>query len=464
VELLTLSEQVEAIRSGSLRAVEAVSGYLTRSEKSQDRLNAYTALHAERALAEAERIDRMIAAGDDPGPLSGAAIAVKDLIDQAGQVTTCGSAFYRRRADRSAVALARLEAAGAVVIGRTGLHEFAYGFSSENEWFGPVRNPWDPDTSPGGSSGGSAVAASADLAAGAIGTDTGGSIRVPAALCGVFGLKATHGRVPLTGVFPLASSLDTVGPLTRSVEDTALLYLTMAGYELSDPWSAPIPVETPDLDHASVADLVAGVPQPWVDQAPAARDVRDAFDRALRRLEELGVRIEEVREPELLPPGLAYELISGEVATVHRRWFEDPDKQYGVEVAARLSETLDVTLDQYVAAHAWQARLRNVARSIFDRVHVLVTPTVPALRKVIGEDRMDIDDQQLSYRFVLSWFVRLVNHLGVPSLAAPLAVGGSPPPSLQFIGPWWSEDRLLEIGRFLEKAGVLGYRPPDRCR
>jgi aspartyl-tRNA(Asn)/glutamyl-tRNA(Gln) amidotransferase subunit A len=353
----------------------------------------------------------------------------------------------------------RLEAAGAIIIGRTGLHEFAFGFSSENDWFGPVRNPWDTDTSPGGSSGGSAVVAAAGLAAGAIGTDTGGSVRVPAALCGIVGLKVTHGRVPLTGVFPLASSLDTVGPLGRTVDDVAALYEVMAGHDSQDPWSATNLVGPPDTT-TSLKGLVIGVPQPWVEDAPMADYMKEAFFTSLDRLDSLGATVRPVHHPHVQPSRRLSDLINAEVASVHRRWLDDPENRYGAEVADRLQRTLEVSLDDYVAAQAWRAGLRNAVTGLFDEVDVLATPTVGANRKTIGESKILIDDQPMSYRLVLSWFSSLVNHMGVPALAMPLLDTGSPPSSLHLIGPWWSERRLLRIGREMERAGVVGFSPP----
>jgi aspartyl-tRNA(Asn)/glutamyl-tRNA(Gln) amidotransferase subunit A len=211
-----------AVGSGEVTATEVVAAYLEAIGRSGE-LNAFTQVDAEGALAAAAGLDQRRAAGTLPGLLAGVPVALKDIIDQAGRPTTCGSSFYWRQAETSATVAQRLEAAGAVIVGRTGLHEFAFGFSSENPWWGPVRNPWDPTTSPGGSSGGSAAAVAAGLAPVGIGTDTGGSVRVPAALCGLVGLKVTHGRVPLTGVFPLAPSLDTVGPLATTVADPALV-------------------------------------------------------------------------------------------------------------------------------------------------------------------------------------------------------------------------------------------------
>ena len=224
-----IADLAGAVRRREVSATATVQRALDAAEASQVALNGFTFVDREGALARAARIDASIAAGETGGPLSGVPIALKDLIDQSGIPTTNGSAFSAVVPDVSATVVERLEAAGAVVIGRTGLHEFAFGFTSENPHFGPVRNPWDVTLSPGGSSGGSAAVVAAGIVPAAIGTDTGGSVRVPAALCGVIGLKVTHGRVPLTGVTPLAPSLDTVGPIARTVGDVAAVYAAIAG-------------------------------------------------------------------------------------------------------------------------------------------------------------------------------------------------------------------------------------------
>jgi aspartyl-tRNA(Asn)/glutamyl-tRNA(Gln) amidotransferase subunit A len=454
----SLTELAGRIRRREISAPAVIEHYLERSQRSQEELNAYTAL-ADRAGQEAESIDRRIGKGDDPGPLAGVPIAVKDLIDQEGLVTTCGSSFYRHRAQRSATVIRRLEEAGAIIIGRTGLHEFAFGFSSENHWFGPVRNPWDTNTSPGGSSGGSAVATAAGLAAGSIGTDTGGSIRVPAALCGVFGLKVTHGRVPLTGVFPLAASLDTVGPLARTVDDLRAVYHIIAGHDPEDAWSAPRPISTDPTD-ATLDGLRIGVPLPWVREAPMSQHVKDVFGLTLDRLAALGADVREVDEPLIYPTRELVNLINGEVATVHRRWLSEADRPYGPEVADRLAKTLDVTLDDYVAAQQWRIHLRHAVARAFQHVDVLVTPATGSTRKEIGVPTITVGDRPRSYRLVLSWFSSLVNHMGVPAVALPLLLGDAPAPALQMIGPWWGEEKLLAVSGLLEQHGLAGFRPP----
>ncbi|MDX1691366.1 MAG: amidase, partial [Acidimicrobiia bacterium] len=403
-------------------------------------------------------LDRSRARRRSPGLLEGVPVAVKDLLDHEGHITTAGSSFYRHRATSTAMVLRRLEAAGAFIVGRTGLHEFAFGFSSENHWFGPVRNPWDPATSPGGSSGGSAVAVAAGHVPIAVGTDTGGSVRVPAALCGTAGLKVTHGRVPLSGVVPLAPSLDTVGPLTTTVADAELVYEIMAGHDPADPWSFPSEVESRQ-ERLDLGGLRIGVPHPWVDR-PLGEDVRAGFTGALARLAASGAEVRHVTDPLVTPPGMITEAAYGEVAGVHRIWFTDHPDRYGPVVADRLADAMAVDLDTFTRARAWRAGLAHAMERMLRDVDVLVTPTTAVSRKVIGEDLVETEDGTDEYRRALSWFSALVNHAGLPALALPLATDGAPPPSLQIVGPARSERRLLALGRSLEDAGIVAFRPP----
>ncbi|MCB2222584.1 MAG: amidase [Actinobacteria bacterium] len=421
-------------------------------------LNAFTLVDAERALARAARIDAAVAAGEDPGPLAGVPVALKDLIDHAGRPTTCGSGFYREVPAASAAVVERIEAAGGVVVGRTGLHEFAFGFSSENHWFGPVRNPWDPALSPGGSSGGSAVAVAAGMAALGVGTDTGGSVRVPAALCGIAGLKVTHGRVPLHGVFPLAPSIDTVGPLARTIGDLALLYRVMAGDDARDPWSVPRPVAVPS-EPRPLAGLRVGVPSEWVDTALDA-DTGAGFGAALEAAAAAGAVVEEVSAPMLHPGPEITASFRPEVARVHRGWFARHPDRYGPDVAERMAPLFEADPDGYQDALAWRAALRGAFGRLLNRYDVLATPTVAARRKRIGEEHAESRAGPVPYRGAFSRFTALVNHASLPAIALPLASAGTPPPSLQLIGPAWGEDLLLAAGMALEGAGIVGSRPP----
>jgi aspartyl-tRNA(Asn)/glutamyl-tRNA(Gln) amidotransferase subunit A len=449
-----------AVRRGERSARDVVAGALVIAAAQQERLNVNVLIDEERALARAEQIDTQVAAGGDPGPLAGVPVALKDIVDHAGRTTTCGSSFYRSEPSRSATVVERLEAAGAVIITRTGLHEWAYGFSSENPWFGPVRNPLDPTLSPGGSSGGSAAAVAAGQVTIAVGTDTGGSVRVPAALCGVFGLKVTHGRVPLTGVFPLAASLDTVGPIAGSVADLALAYTVMAGHDPADPWSVDRPVVRPGAPRPDLRALRVGIPVEWLDRAPVTDEVAEAFAATVARLQALGASVVEIRDEGLAPPGMIQQLAAGEAGAVHRAWWGE-GKPYGPEVGGRIERAVAVTLDEYVAAQAWRAGVRQRAAAAFAGCDVIATPATGATRKPIGVDTIDTPDGTQHYRSVLSWFTGLVNSMGCPALVGPTAGSAAPPPpALQLVAPWWEEHRLLELAATLESEGVLG-RPPE---
>lgn len=386
-----------------------------------DTHNCFTQVHAD-------------AAGSGEGELAGVPIAVKDLIDHAGQVTTAGSAFYRHRATATAPCLSRLERAGAVVIGRTGLHEFAFGFSSENPWFGPVRNPWDPNLSPGGSSGGSAAAVAAGIVPLAVGTDTGGSVRVPAALCGVLGLKTTHGMVPLDGVFPLAPSLDTVGPISSDLDLLAVAARLMA----ADRWPCQ-PVTTP---------LRLLVPGRWVEEAPLSEKVASAFAAFLAGATEAGIPVTTLSLPELGPSPRQADLFGPEVGRIHGRWRRE-GRPYGDDVGERVDRALATTDEGAAAARRWRRRLTEAMGEALAAGELLVTPTVAALDKPIGIDTID----GTHHRVALSWFTAPVNATGFPALSVPLT-GAGRTASIQLIGPPQSEPRLLEAARRVAERGL----------
>jgi len=449
---------VAAVRAGERSATAIVTDHLERIETAQPHINAFTLVTADAAVAAAERIDAAVAAGNDPGPLAGVPVAVKDIIDQVGLPTTCGAGFPAPPAAADAPAVARLVAAGAVVVGRTNLHEFAFGFSSENHWFGPVHNPWNTTLSPGGSSGGSAAAVAARLVPVALGTDTGGSVRVPAALCGIVGLKVTHGRVPLTGVFPLAASLDTVGPMARSVGDTTLLYAALAGHDPADPWSATRPVTLPGSPPPLAAVRLA-VPHPWVDH-PLAAEVAAGWTWFRNAVAAAGATVADIEIPEIDFPGMVSEAIYPEVAAVHRSRFAAAPDRYGPEVRRRVELAVDGDIDAYLEGLAWRRRMREAAITALRTADVLITPAVAATRKVIGVDTIEIDGESVPYRGPLSMFSALVNHMGLPALALPLDLDGAPPPAIQLIGRPWGEHKLLEIGAALERAGVSAVRTP----
>ena len=447
------------VRTGRLSAAEVVQAALTAAERSQDSLNAFTLIDAEGAMVRARGVDMLVHQGKDPGPLAGVPVALKDLIDQAGLPNTRGGSFPVELSRNSATVVRRLGAAGAVIIGRTNLHEFAFGFTSENPWFGPVHNPWDLETSAGGSSGGSAVAVAAGVVPLAIGTDTGGSVRVPAAMCGVFGLKVTHGRVPLAGVYPLVASFDTVGPLARSVDDLVAAYLVMAGDDHTDPWSRPVSVQSPSSSIEPPRFRI-GVVKQWFETAHS-RDIAASIDQFVESCADVGFEVLTVDEEALRPTQEVTAASRAEVLDVHGARFNDHPERYGPDLRIRLEESKAVTPHDMVAAARWISE----ARAVVDRLQtdgptMLVAPTVGVRSKRIGVDDVDVDGTSVFHRIPLANFTAPVNAIGIPSLSMPITESGTPPVSLQLIGPAWSEAQLLAVARFLESHGLVGFTPP----
>ena len=332
---LTIAEAAAALRDGSLSAVALTESVLARIEETEPVLNAYQLVTADLAREQAARADEELAGGRDRGPLHGIPFALKDLFDTAGIVTTAGSGFLRERVpDEDAFVVARLYEAGIVLTGKLGMHEFAFGTTSDNAHFGTIRNPWNPDYTPGGSSGGSGAAAAAGSALGTLGSDTGGSIRIPAAVCGVSGLKPTRGLVSRNGVFPLSHTLDHAGPLTKSVEDSALILNAIAGYDPADPQSVERPPEdfTRELGR-DLAGLRLGVPRNpmW---ANCADEVVAVCEAALDELRALGAEPVEVELPSFAASRrLVISPVEG--AAFHEPWLRDHPERYSDEVRGK---------------------------------------------------------------------------------------------------------------------------------
>jgi aspartyl-tRNA(Asn)/glutamyl-tRNA(Gln) amidotransferase subunit A len=436
--------------------VELCQALLRRCERLEPTLNAFITLDPERILAEARRTEQELRAGGARGPLHGVPIAVKDLCWTRGERTTGGSKVLADFVpDEDATVVARLRAAGAIVFGKTNTPEFAYGPLNAYH-YGPSRNPWDPSRFTGGSSMGSAAALAGGLAPGAIGSDTGGSIRGPAHWSGVTGLMPTYGRVPLRGVVPLATSLDHVGPMTRSAEDAALLLQALAGHDPLDPTSVAVPV--PDFARETArptAGLRVGVPRGFLWEA-LAPGIGGAVEAALAELRRLGLPVVDVALPEWEAAADAGSiLIRSEAATEYRRVLAERPEDLIPEVRERLEAGVQTSAVEYLEARRAGDRFAHALRRLFADVDVLALPGRPQTAP-----RMDESGRLLEPLSPRNYTVPL-NHPGVPALTVPCGFDGQGLPiGIQLVGPHWAEGTLLAVAHTYQKATDWHRRRP----
>jgi len=477
----TAAEVARRVARGEVAAQALTREHLDRIAARDPRLGAFLTVTADRALDQARRVDAEVAAGRDPGALAGVPVAVKDLLHVQGVPTTCGSRILEGyRPPFTATAVARLERAGAIVIGKTNMDEFAMGSSTENSAFQPTRNPWDLSRVPGGSSGGSAVAVAADMAALALGTDTGGSIRQPAALCGVVGLKPTYGRVSRYGVVAFASSLDQVGPLARTVEDVALAARVMFGADEADATSAS--VEVPDFTAASstgAAGLRVGVPWPFLREGVDA-GVMDAFRASLADLEAAGAKTVEVALPHAGHAIATYYIVATAEASsnlarydgvryglraaagdLRRMYGETRDRGFGPEVKRRIIlGTFVLSAGYYDAYYLRAQQVRTLIRRDFDEAFracdVVAMPTTPTPAFPLGEKTADPLQMYLEDVFTVP-----ANLAGIPGLSVPCGLVGGLPVGLQLLGRPFDEATLFRAGHaYQQRTRHHLARPP----
>src|SRR5579859_5398615 len=447
--LTTISDLAQQVRRGEISPVEITRACLERIEKRNPELNAFITVMADSALAEAQAAEAEIARGQWRGPLHGIPVALKDLIDTAGVRTTAASALHKDRIPKEdAEVVRRLRQAGAVIVGKNNLHEFAYGGSSLISYFGDMHNPWDLGRITGGSSGGSAAAVVAGMACAAIGTDTAGSIREPAALCGCVGLKPTYGRVPSRGVIALSLSLDHVGPLASTVADVAIVLQAIAGYDAADITTSEVPV----ADYVSAAQegaksLRVGVPRPYFfDDLDA--EVASALEHALRGIESL---VAQAREIELNVP-LDRTLQVAESYAYHAENAAKNPELYQAETLRRIRAGEKVSAAEYIQRRRELEEARRGIRQIFAEVDVLVTPTIPMPAPAIADLRANAEALRPAELKLLR-NTRPFNVWGLPAISLPCGFTQTGLPiGLQIAGPPWREDLVLRLAHAYEQA------------
>jgi len=453
---VTIREAAEGLRQRRFSAVEMTSAALARIERFNPTLRAFITVTAEPALKQARQADDELAAGRDRGPLHGIPIALKDLFHTRGVRTTAGSLVYRDLIPgHDAFVVARLEAAGAVMLGKLNMHELAYGITCANPHFGTVGNPWSIKHSPGGSSGGSGVAVAAGLAYAALGTDTGGSIRIPASFCGTVGLKPTYGRVSRHGVMPLSWSLDHVGPLARTVRDAALMLNAIAGHDRADAASSRHPVvDFVPEEGCDMRGLRVGFPESFFFER-LDPGVELCVRGAIARAESLGAEIRPVRIPDVAAMNAAARMILLCEASALLEPHLADRRQFGPDVLALLDQGRLLPATDYIHAQRLRKQMQREFAQVWSTVDCVITPTTPNTAPRVGENTVKLGGREEDVRLATTRLVRSMNLLGLPALSIPcgLSAGGLPV-GLQIIAPPFEESLILRVGAAMEDGGV----------
>jgi len=463
LEWLTIAELSPLLRSRQLSPVELTEVYLSRIERLNPTLRAYITVMADAARDSARSAEAEIQAGTYRGALHGVPLGIKDLLDVGGAPNTFGSKILEAniRADDATV-VRLLKEQGAVILGKQNLHEFAFGITSENPHYGAVRNPWDLERVPGGSSGGTASAVAAGLCAAGLCSDTGASIRAPAAWCGVVGLKPTYGRTSRAGALPLAWSLDHVGPIARSVADCALLLQAIAGFDPADPGSAgePVPDFSIDLDRG-LNGVRIGVPREYFFEL-----IEPEVDRLVREainvLENLGASVGEISLPHVAHAQVAGNVImSTEAAAWHREWLRERYQDYGADVLARIRGGLLIPAVDYLAAQQMRRLIQQDFLSAFGSVDIVIGPTVPLVAPLIGRTMEVGGPLHVAPRSIANRATVPCNLTGMPAISVPCGFSTDGlPVGLQLMAPAFAEAQLLQAAAAYEAATPWHTRRP----
>jgi len=463
---LSISEAAELLRQKKISPVDLATDCLDRIERLNPVLNTFITVTHESAMAQARVAEDEIQRGEWRGPLHGIPVGLKDLIDTAGVRTTCGSALFADRVPTEDAEVAqRLKRAGAVLLGKQNLQEFAYGGTCVSSHFGAVHNPWNPKHIAGGSSGGSAAAVAAGMCFGAIGSDTGGSIREPAAFCGIVGLKPTYGRVSTRGVFPLSWSLDHVGPICRNVRDAALMLEAIAGYDVLDATCVDWPTEKYANALSSKTDFRVGlVRQPFFEDLD--RDIELAMNEAIEVIRRMSAVSEarpsgrasslEVTEVEL--PSVPTAVQAPEVYAVHKDYYANSPELYRPWMRARLAQAATADTGAYVADRFALERVRRTVNDVFAEVDLLITPTTP-VPPITIEEASNMSPNPAGEVWLRN--TRPFNAYGLPTISIPCGfTKAGLPIGLQIAGPRFGEGRVLRFAHAFEQSTDWHKRMP----
>lgn len=438
------------IAKRKISPVKVVSNALERIEKTNPLLNCFITVMKEEALSQAERAEKEILEGKYRGPLHGIPVAVKDIIYIKGVRCTAGSKILSENiAGYDAVVVKKLKEAGAIIVGTTNLHEFASGVTSVNPHYGPVKNPWDTSRIAGGSSGGSAASVSAGIVPLALGTDTSGSIRIPAALCGAVGFKPTYGTVSRLGVIPLAPSFDTVGPITMSSLDCWIAMKEISGHEGYDITTVEFKMEDwKELDDNK--SYAVGIPASLLDDV--SDDVMKVFEEFKANLGSMGFEIKEFELPEIEKLQKVWEIIRrAEASAFHSEWLAKFPEMYGKDVREKLELGLKIYAFEYINSQNIRPHLRNLFLSAAEELDLVAMPTTLVTAPRIEENEVDVNGRTLDVYDALSRNTRLFNALGFPAISIPCGFRKNLPVGIQLVGKPYEDSKLLEACTIYEK-------------
>jgi aspartyl-tRNA(Asn)/glutamyl-tRNA(Gln) amidotransferase subunit A len=465
---MTLTEAAQAIASKRISSLELTQAAISRARALQPKFNAFVRFDETEALAAASACDEELSRGTSRGPLHGVPLAHKDMFYREGKVSTCGSQLREKWvADTTATVLRKLDAAGAIQIGTLNMTEFAYGPTGQNAWLGDARNPWNPDYVTGGSSSGSGVVTAGRIVYGALGSDTAGSVRMPASICGVTGMKTTYGLVSRAGCMPLSGSLDTVGPLTRTVEDNALMLSIIAGHDPLDPVSAQGPTSnyigaTTAGKTSSLKGHRIGIPVGFFDEQ-LDTEVAGLIGEAATAYREFGAELIEVQMPDLDAINAAGVLLTwGDVISIHGKAMRERAGDFSAQTRGRIEIALAAGAQDYIDAQRYRGlALREFAATVFSKCDALLAPAfsfpVPKLSEVDvsgGPNMMRILDE-------FTRMMRPINVLGLPALSLPCGfTSNGLPCGMQLIGRPFSESLLYRFGAAYQSATGWHRRVP----
>lgn len=444
----------EVVRGQEVPAKAIVAAALSRIAEHNSTFKCFTKITAESALATAEKIDQMVSQGRDPGPLAGVPFAVKNLFDVAGLTTLAGSKINAKNppVSQDATAVAALKQAGAVLVGTLNMDEYAYGFVTENSHYGSTHNPHDLTRIAGGSSGGSAVAVSAGLVPLTLGTDTNGSIRVPASLCGIYGFKPTYGRLSRAGVALLASSLDHVGPFARSVRDIAKVFDILQGVDHKDPVCTDrLPYPVLPLLGEGIEDLRIAVADGYFTEG-AELEVLTAVTQVAAAL---GVTQRVILPEAHRARAAAYIITACEGSNLHLPELRSRPQEFDPATRDRFLAGALIPGSWYIQAQRFRRWYRDQVREVFQNIDILITPTTPCVAPTLGQETILIAGEEFLVRANLGRFTQPISFIGLPALSVPIQRPGTLPLGVQLVAAPYNEALILRVAAHLEKLGVL---------